>query len=863
LDNSTQKDTTEVIRGIENTAKTIQQFQSNAKQRICSCLSSAGPSVTVDLHDYKKGLVDATRRGVKLAFITEITKANMHHCKELMKLAQVRHLDGLRANFAVTESEYIATWVLEESAVVPHVFYSNISEMVEQQQSVFDTLWNKAIPAPTRIRELEEGLTAEKTEMIYGEEQILNTIVAWQYGSKKTWNLCLNAAIPAFSMSERIRKGYSDAKARGIEIRYITEITKDNLEYCKKIMHFAKMRHLEGLVGNFVVSEKEYLGEASGNDFFSHLIYSNRNEIVEQQNYIFENLWNNGIAAENKIRLIEEGTTIVETKIVEGSDAIVAKIRNEILDSNEIIAFSQPGLLQLIYDNFFETYKEILDRQNAGNHKGIRLIVTIDRNTVELVKHFVHVGVQVRHVKNLLPLSFVVTDKEVQANLEDIHGRKMIHSLLTSNEPVYVRQFASAFEQLWNDGIDAELRINDIIDGNDNEIEVIQNPSKAIELYAETISNAEKEIVLIFPTIAALKRQKKLGALERISTVSRERNVKVRILMPSHSSPDLTSDNLIQEDERRNIEIRYIETMSAGATILVVDKRISLVMELKDDSKDTFFEAIGLSTYSSSKGGVLSYVAMFENLWMQTDLLTQLKAVNEQLKVNDRMQKEFINVAAHELRTPIQPILSLSEVLRSDVTTAEGHELLDIIIRNAQRLQRLAGDVLDVTRIEGHSFELNIETFDLHQLLTYIIAGYREQVKKHNGQLKLTYNSNGNNKIPIQADKVRITQVVSNLTDNAMRFTKTGEISVSTETENHEVTVSVKDTGIGIHASIMPRLFSKFATKSMTGTGLGLFISKSIIEAHGGVIMGENNVDGEGATFRFTLPIGKCRGVLK
>jgi two-component system, OmpR family, sensor histidine kinase VicK len=862
------KDKTEIIYGAKNTVPTILQLQCSAVEKVCLCSPSSGPSDLLSLDDYKNDMVDATKRGVKLSIITHISQENTRQCKELMKLAQVRHLEGIKFNFAVTESECIAFAASKEDFVVPSLLYSNAKGMVQYHNFVFDILWNKSVPASVRINELGEASSTERTEMIYGEEQIVSTIVAWQYASKDKWNLCLSAAVPPFSMSERIKKGYSDAIARGIKIRYITEITNDNLEYCKQIMQFAQVRHLEGLVGNFVVSEKEYLGEASGKEFLSHIIYSNRKEIVEQQNYIFENLWNNGTAAEKRIRRIEEGRSPLETKLIEDNTAIVAKIRSEILNSNEITVCSQPGLLQLIYDNFFELYREVLSRHKAGQHKGVRLIVTIDRNTIGIAKKIIELGVQVRHVRNLLPLSFIVTDKVgVQINLENVQGRKIIQSMLTSNEPRYLSQFASAFEQLWSEGTDAEMRINDLIEGNDNdnEIQVIQHPSKAAELYTSTVSKAQNEILLIFPTIGAFTRQKRLGILEQLRTASEQRDVKVRILMPSGSMTDsaIADDEIGAEEQDllnvKNLDIRYIQTMSARATILIVDKRVSLVMELKDDSKDTFFEAIGLSTYSNSKGGVLSYVTMFESLWTQTDLLMKLKQANEQLKINDRMQKEFINVAAHELRTPIQPIISLSETLRSDMATGEPKELLDIIIRNAERLQRLASDILDVTRIEGRSFELNIEKFDLSRLLTYILAGYREQVKNRQDQLKITYITYEYNKIPINADKARITQVVSNLVENALRFTKSGNITVKTEIENNSAIVSVKDSGTGIDPSIMPRLFSKFATKSITGTGLGLFISKSIIEAHGGAIMGGNNTDGKGAIFRFVLPLDKAR----
>jgi len=220
-----------------------------------------------------------------------------------------------------------------------------------------------------------------------------------------------------------------------------------------------------------------------------------------------------------------------------------------------------------------------------------------------------------------------------------------------------------------------------------------------------------------------------------------------------------------------NIDIRYIEQMSGTrATILVGDRKESLVMELRDDSKTTFVEAIGLSTYSNSKAGVLSYVAIFENLWKQTELY-------EQLKNQDMMQKEFINIAAHELRTPIQPILSLTEIVHSQTKDVKQKELLEVTIRNAHRLQRLTNDILDVTKIDGRSLELNKESFDLNDVIVIvmndIILG-KDFLK--NEKVRLSYDPQN---ILVHADKGRISQVIFNLLSNALKFTTEGTIIVS------------------------------------------------------------------------------------
>jgi signal transduction histidine kinase len=238
----------------------------------------------------------------------------------------------------------------------------------------------------------------------------------------------------------------------------------------------------------------------------------------------------------------------------------------------------------------------------------------------------------------------------------------------------------------------------------------------------------------------------------------------------------------------------------------------------------------------------------------------KLESANKQLESHDKMQKDFINVAAHELRTPIQPILGLAQVLRSrrdkdnnnSKEMAEEVYLLDVMIRNARRLQRLAEDILDVTKIESHSLILHKERFNLIDLMSEVIQDIRNQI--NNGKVKLIHQFD-KDFIFVEADRSRISQVVYNLLNNSLKFTEEGTISIVVEEKDSHATIIIKDAGTGIDSEIYPRLFSKFASKSFEGTGLGLFISKSIIEDHGGKIWAENNVDGKGATFSFSLPL--------
>jgi signal transduction histidine kinase len=262
----------------------------------------------------------------------------------------------------------------------------------------------------------------------------------------------------------------------------------------------------------------------------------------------------------------------------------------------------------------------------------------------------------------------------------------------------------------------------------------------------------------------------------------------------------------------------------------------------------------------------MSYLSIFEGLWRQAKLYEELREANERLQIHDKMQREFINIASHEMKTPTQAILGTSGLLQYYPERKD--ELIGIIQRNAKRLQTLIANILDVTRIESQTLKLNKERFNIRDVISSLIEDHKDRTKNSNIEL-INKNNNNNNPIFVEADKDRIIQVLSNLLSNAIKFTDQGKISINLFEKNDdnneengggrkEVIVSVNDTGSGINSEIFPRLFSKFASKSYQGTGLGLFICKSIIEAHGGRIWAENNDVSEdksgGATITFSLP---------
>ena len=360
--------------------------------------------------------------------------------------------------------------------------------------------------------------------------------------------------------------------------------------------------------------------------------------------------------------------------------------------------------------------------------------------------------------------------------------------------------------------------------------------------------STSKEALIFLPNDKAMVRIDRLGVVDYLVKAS-QNGANVKIIC------ELSKQNAeIQKKISDNApDIRILDGNNSPYGMYIMDRKKFLRAELKNPGAEIFSDAIGLVVYSNRRITVDSFESVFELLWNERMLV-------EELKKADRMQKEFISIAAHELKTPIQAILGMSGLLKYYPERTD--QVIEVISRNAVRLQRLSANILDATRIESQTFRLERERFNICDLIPTIIEDYKEKIKDNtydNVELIYDVNLKNNNPIIVEVERERIIQVISNLLSNSMQFTREGYISLNVVVNNNsnEVIVTVKDTGTGINPEILPRLFSKFVTKSQKGTGLGLFISKSIIEAHGGRIWAENNAKGKGATFSFSLPLSE------
>jgi two-component system, OmpR family, sensor histidine kinase VicK len=531
----------------------------------------------------------------------------------------------------------------------------------------------------------------EKTYVLYGEDTATDAIVQGMLRAKTRIDMCLDVEAPVLGIKhDLLKEAKIKAKKKGVKLRYITEINKDNLSYCRELAQIVELRHLDNIRGNFGVSDDEYMAIATieKEKPITHVIYSNAEQIVLQHQYLFETLWNKAVPAEQKIREIEEGI-----------------------------------------------------------------------------------------------------------------------------EPEFV--------------------------------EVITDGSKAARIIMEFARSVKNEALILMPHSKTMMRADKLGLWNYLVDAA-EKGAQVRIICPLSDENSKIVKRL--SDSSSNIKILNGQQTESG--IFIADGRKYFSVEDRDVNAEEVSEAISMMIYSNSKKGANLFRSFFDALWIQMDLY-------EKLKIHENAQKEFINIAAHELRTPIQPILGFAEVLRQLIRKEPERAYIETILRNARRLQILTEQILDVTRIESHrNLILKKELFDLNESIMTAI----EDAKRYNDKLGLVASTKfiyaPTDRIMVFADKSRIHQVLSNLLANAVKFSdKNGEVFISAERLDNEVVVKVKDAGCGLNSEVLSKLFTKFMTKSDRGTGLGLYISKYIIESHGGMIKGENNKDGKGATFTFVLPL--------
>jgi two-component system, OmpR family, sensor histidine kinase VicK len=565
------------------------------------------------------------------------------------------------------------------------------------------------------------------------------------------------------------------------------------------------------------------------------------------------------------------------TQVLYGEQSITNTLSQFLSRQNGIDLCSDSKTIAQI----IEIYKSTIPSHNTRPEIKVRFLTDINKDNISLYKELVKITKEVRHLEGI-KANFAVRNKEYvgivslkkesrQQEESQLSPQSQSH-IIYSNVSGIIEQHQYLFNSLWEKAMPAEHRIIELEEGKQAEFfDVVTDNKKIAQILIDLINTAANEIVLLLPNDKALVRIDRLGIIDSLVKASQNKGV-IKIICP------LSKENLqIQKKIADNApDILILNGANSRHGLYIVDNRKFLRVELVKPEAESFSEAIGFAVYSNNERSAELFRWMFELLWNN-------RIANEESSRIYQMEQEFVNIAAHELRSPAQSILGYSELLLGDSKYRDDNEYrsLGAIYRNSMRLSKLTKDLLDLARIENQVLKLYKQRFNLKQVIELVI----EDIQRRKQALNLGTNSGdseGNVKIMllpliggkeydssadvvIEADMEWIVQVLTNVLDNALRFTrKNSTISVSMQIEeygkNRDVVVNVRDNGTGIDREIMPKLFTKYTTRSSSisgtkGLGLGLYISRNIIEAHGGRIWAKNNSTGEGATFSFSLPL--------
>jgi two-component system, OmpR family, sensor histidine kinase VicK len=526
------------------------------------------------------------------------------------------------------------------------------------------------------------------------------------------------------------------------------------------------------------------------------------------------------------------------TRVYYGGETVIDTVLQFLNKSNDIIYAcvdqTRPSLtidIALLKEAFFDVKK-----------RGVKLlyVTEITRDNLSYCKQLLTLVDELKHLDGIKG-NFYISETGYLAPATFHEKGKPASQIIYSNVKELIEHQRYVFDTFWDKAISAEQRIREIEEEREPDFyEVITDNEKASQILIDLAQSVKKEAFFFLPNDKAMLRLDRMGLIDYTIKAS-QKGATVKIICPLSNE----NDHIVKKISERAPQIQVLNGNNSPYGMYIVDNERFLRAELRQPGAEKFSEAIGLVVYSNRRITVDSFKSIFELLWNERTLV-------EELKRTDSMQKEFINIASHEMKTPTQAIMGFSEMLEQYPDRRV--EMTEAIKRNAKRLHKLTNDILDVSRIESQNLRLNKEKVNINEKISNVVNDIKNQIRNPD-KLQIVF-LNLKEPLYVEADKIRLYQVIANLLSNAIKFTKEGTISIKAQLkDNNEIAIIVKDPGAGIDNDVMPRLFTKFATRSDVGTGLGLYISKNIIEAHGGRMWAANNPDGKGATFGFSLPL--------
>ncbi len=676
--------------------------------------------------------------------------------------------------------------------------------------------------------------------------------------------LILLGSCPEFSeLCEQLKK-------QGGVIRGIIKSPIQNYPDFQSILNsFTEIKQLDNIRGIIATSESEYIKlncNTSGTIILNGT-YSNSEDLLSASHTFFEALFSNGVYYKTQ----NEGTVndldlndlvTITTPATSASrfkiDKKIADKLSYFVDNSEFICiYSSIGGMLFEFQDYFENFNSIVAKEKSGKHGGVRWLTSIrNKNDIDLVRSLAKSGLKIRHIHEKPAFDFAISDRFFASTIERINdGRMVMDNLFLNDDQANLSFYSMIFEKLWKNGMDFEARINEIENETDDKIDIVYDSSDVMHRIYELFALAKKEVLIILPSTNGFYRSELEGGFIMLNELG-FKGVKLRVLTIPDSENAHETNKI--KSKYQNIVFKDLEpTMASFNRILVFDNKTTVMWEVVDDNQQKFTQALGMAVFVESIKTSETITAIFNNLWNQSEIHKRLKDAHEKLKGQGKMQSRFMDLVAHELRTPLQSILGITEILKNEIKNNDQNFLLRIAISNAKKLHRLSENILDITRLEGNILYLNKEKFSLNQLVTYIVTDFVNNIE-YNRVITFEYR-NFDKEYFVFADKFRMSQVIQNLIDNSMRFVRNrGKIILTmSEKRIHSkdvVELNVTDDGESLKPEILARLFTKFASDSYYGAGIGLYLCKKIIEAHGGRIWAKNNHDMRGCTFSFGIP---------
>ena len=707
------------------------------------------------------------------------------------------------------------------------------------------------------------------TQVVEGDEKIAGLSVISSSKIVKSLCVCGHKDLPqVIAVSELFHEIFKDLKNRGVKVQFATEITKENVAHCKKIIEEfdVELRHIDEVKGNFAVSDggRQYWASAripSTENSVAHmqLVWSTVPAIAEQNQYVFELLWNKALPGESRFKEIEVGFYPTETKVIQNPQEIIKEIRRACETSAQSLSFytDSDNMVQG-YKLFLDAYKKALqnhssNRERSGNEShstDFRWLVQIDPEDdpkektaiIEAVRALAGIGIAIRHTDAPPMLKFALKDsEELYATFESAMEGRIVLNVLFSNEQAYVKQFEEVFEESWRKSRDAKERIRELEEGIEpTKTEIINNVSEARRIARECFENCEKEILIIVASQQVIERN--LSLYQEMIEAAIKGKVKIRVLLPAKNGE---TPNFLE-----GVDWRAIDQMNVGYAIY--DRKKMLITQYATpDDLGVSLNRIQANIFTTNRAHISGIVSAFDALWRETEL--------RETAERSRREAELLqDILSHDIRNFNQAARINAEILEEDATNEDAREMLASIINSIDGSTALVERAAKIGKIIAAGSDVKLFPVNLNATIQdSLTIVKRSQPEK---KIFLDLEKSEIEGSLVLADEM-LAELFVNLFSNSAKYTESEivRIKIRTNYDSNFFKISIEDQGRGIPDEQKLGLFTRYV-KNAHGTGLGLSIAHAlVIDRYQGKITLRNRVVGDyrkGTVVDLHLPRG-------